>query len=349
VIVRRSWVLLAGMLSISIGAPAAELQAGATGLQHDVVFTDYSPLSGADEVARRNLSPLANAELARAIAEKHTVLRGQAIDLSVEAFDVYVPKVAPSQGYALLVFIPPWQKAHLPVDWASVLDKYGMIFVSASNSGNSEKILDRRIPLALLGAYNIMQRYPVDKDRVYISGMSGGSRVAMRVALAYPDVFRGAMLNAGSDPLGTEQAVVPPADLLRQFQDSSRLVYVTGALDTWNIEHDAVSRQSMHELCIFETSTETMDKASHEVAPPAALDHALRTLDSRRAPDPEKLSSCRARIARELSAKLQKVQELLGRGKPHDAWQALTKIDVGYGGLAAPASIELAMRIGDRR
>jgi hypothetical protein len=50
-----------------------------------------------------------------------------------------------------------------------------------------------------------------------------------------------------------------------------------------------------------------------------------------------------------LSAKLQKVQELLDRGKPHDAWQALTKIDVGYGGLAAPASIELSERIGDRR
>jgi hypothetical protein len=347
--VLRHWVLLTGALSISTGAPAAELQGGATGLQHDVVFTEYSPQSGSAEVARRNLSPLANAEMARVIADKHLALRVQAIDLSVEAFDIYVPAVAPPEGYGLLVFIPPWQKARVPVDWASVLDKHGMIYVSASNSGNTENILDRRIPLALLGAYNIMQRYPIDKDRVYVGGMSGGSRVAMRVALAYPDVFRGALLNAGSDPLGAGQAVVPPADLLRQFQDSSRLVYVTGTEDAWNIEQDVGSRRSMHEWCIFAVSTESMQRASHEVAPPLALDHALRTLDVRHAPDPEELSSCRARIARDLSAKLQKVQDLLDRGKPHDAWKALTKIDVRYGGLAAPRSIDLAERIGDRR
>jgi hypothetical protein len=338
---------------ISIGASAGETlneepPGDAKGLQSDAVFTEYFPASGSAELMRRLLSPLANREIARVSANSHTTLREQAIDLSQETFAVYVPAAAPPQGYALLSFIAPWQKGHLPAGWASVMDKHGMIFVSASNSGNAENIFDRRIPLALLGAHNIMQRYPVDRDRVYIGGMSGGARVAMRVALAYPDLFHGALLNAGSDPIGTGEPVLPPADLFQRFQ-SSRLVYVTGSVDTWNIDNDISSRQSMNAWCVFGTITETMQRAGHETASPAALDHALGTLDARASADSGKLAACRDRIARQSAAKLQEVKDLVDRDKPGDAWRLLAKIDLHYGGLAAPQSVELAQRIGDRR
>lgn len=50
-------------------------------------------------------------------------------------------------------------------------------------------------------------------------GFSGGSRVAEIAALAYPDVFRGAILNAGADPIDGQDGIdKPPADLLRAFQ-----------------------------------------------------------------------------------------------------------------------------------
>ena len=327
---------------------AVETQTAGSGLQREVIFGEYSPLSRSAEVARRMLSPLANEEIARVSANSHLTLREQAIDLAHERFAVYVPAQAPPQGFALLSFIPPWQGAALPSGWARVLDKHGMIFVSASNSGNSENTLDRRIPLALLGAYNIMQRYPIDKERVYVGGLSGGSRVAMRVALSFPDLFRGALLNAGSDSIGNDQAILPPADLLQLFQ-SVRLVYVTGTADSWNIENDIGSRQSMNDWCVFQTFTETMQRAGHEIAPPAALDHALSTLDARSAPNAEKLAECRQRVAKQLSAKLRDVNDLLDHGRPHDAWQQLVKLDVRYGGLAAPQSIEIGSRIGERR
>ena len=357
---RRPFLPALAALVISLGAGtgeardaaetpgAVETQTGGTGLQRDVIFGEYSPLSRSAEVARRMLSPLAMAEIARVSASSHLTLREQPIDLQHERFAIYVPATAPPQGYALLSFIPPWQGATLPSGWARVLDKHGMIFVSASNSGNSEKTLDRRIPLALLGAYNIMQRYPVDKDRVYVGGLSGGSRVAMRVALSFPDLFHGALLNAGSDSIGNDQAVLPPADLLQLFQ-STRLVYVTGTADTWNMENDVGSRQSMNEWCVFQTFTETMQRTGHEIAPPSALDHSLSTLDARSAPNTEKLADCRQRIAKQVSAKLQDVNDLLDHGKSHEAWQQLVKLDVRYGGLAAPQSLEIASRIGEHR
>ena len=239
------------ILTLPLISSAQEISDLTTGLQRNIVFSGYSPLSTSLEVIHRTLSPLANVEIA--LAAKNAPLRPQAVDLAQERFSVYVPARRPAQGYGLLVFIPPWQDAHLPPDWAAVLDEHGIIFVSAAKSGNDENVLDRRIPLALLGAYNVMQRYPINSDRVYIAGFSGGSRVALRTALAYPDLFRGALLNAGSDPIGGREALLPPDDLFVTFQSASRLVYVTGSEDDWNIQHDMQSRDSMKAWCVFGT------------------------------------------------------------------------------------------------
>lgn len=328
--------------SIASAQVTSELVAG---LQRSVTFSAYSPLSASLEVARRTLSPLANVEIAR-LRDR---LRPQAIDLAQESFSAYVPAHRPPQGYALLVFIPPWQDSRLPPGWATVLDELGMIFVSAAKSGNEENVIDRRIPLALLGAYNVMQRYPVNPDRVYVGGFSGGSRVAMRTAVAYPDLFRGALLNAGSDPIGGKEALLPPDDLFAQFQNSTRLVYVTGSQDSWNIQNDMLSRSSMQTWCMFATRVETMLNVGHEAATAYSLRRALLALEQHAAVDADKLSACRARIAKELAADLHDIAQLIDRDKPHDGWQSLTKLDVRYGGLAAPESIQLEQRIGSRR
>ena len=210
--------LLFGTWCTASPAFAQESPPPVTGLQHDVIFTEYSPLSRSVELARRLLSPLANIALSRASAA--SPLRLQAIDLSKETFVVYVPAKQPELGYGLLSFIPSWQNARMPAGWADVFDEKGVIFVSAAKSGNEENVIDRRIPLALLGAHNIMLRYRIDPGRVYVGGFSGGARVALRVALAYPDLFSGALLNAGSDPIADKEAFLPPDDLpaITQFE-----------------------------------------------------------------------------------------------------------------------------------
>jgi Phospholipase/Carboxylesterase len=345
-IITRTWLPVLAMAMMPLLAGAQETADSITGLQRNVIFLDYSPLSGSVELAHRALSPLANIEIARATT--NAALRPQAIDLTQEGFSIYVPARRPSQGYALMVFIPPWQDAHLPSGWATVLEQRGMVFVSAAKSGNEERVLDRRIPLALLGAYNVMQRYPIDPERVYIGGFSGGSRVALRTALAYPDLFRGALLNSGSDPIGDGEELLPPDDLFTKFQ-SSRLVYVTGSEDDWNIQHDMVSRDSMKAWCVFGTAIETMHRVGHASAVPYSLDRAIAALDQRPSVDQGKLSTCRARIAKELAVDLQRISELLDRDKPHDAWRSLTKADIHYGGLAAPEIDQLEQRIGAQR
>jgi len=316
-----------------------------TGLQSDVVFSDYTPLSSSAELVHRLLSPLNAVQVGKRLAHSAVGLRDQPIDLTQERFTVYVPSHPPARGYGLLVFVPAWENAMLPRGWAAILDRRGVIFVSAANSGNSANILDRRDPLALLGAHNIMQRFRVDPERIYVGGFSGGSRVALRLALGFPDLFRGAFLNAGSDPIGDAQVPLPPPELFARFQETTRIVYISGHDDAVNIDKDAASTQSMLEWCVFDWYAERSPWTGHEVAGPAVLRRALDMLDKHAEPKPARLNNCRLRINQELGKQIDQASDLLGAGNVDGARKLLNKIDARYGGLAAPRSVDLAARI----
>lgn len=334
--------LLLGLCGLPPCASAA-----AAGLQRDVVFTDYSPLSRSSELVRRTFSPLAVLRLQAALTRLGRSVREQSIDLAHERFVVYVPSTAPpAGGYALLVFIPPWPQAEVPEGWPAVLERHGTIFVSAADSGNDASVVDRREPLALLAAYNLMRRYPVDPHRVFVGGFSGGSRVALRLALAYPDLFRGALLNAGSDPIGTAEIPLPPADLFDRFRNATQLVYLTGTNDAVHLAQDARSRQSMQDWCVAHVDTESIPFTAHAVAPAAALNRALRTLlEEPASSSGERLAVCRQQVERELSAQLQRVQARLDGDTAASARRLLERIDARYGGLAAPRSTALFQAI----
>jgi dienelactone hydrolase len=341
---RASTACLLALSACGLERPARPQEAPApAGLQPEVAFSEYSPLSSNAELVRRLLTPLAAAEAQATLARSTQRLIEQSIDLAAERFLLYVPARAPPHGYAVLVFVPPWQEARLPPGWAAVLDRFGMIFVSAARSGNDANVLGRREPLALLAAVNVMRRYAAEAGHVYVGGFSGGARIALRLALGYPDVFRGALLNAGSDPLGEPGggAPPPPRELLQQLQESTRVVYVTGERDTDNLAMDARSLQSLRRWCVFNLDSESIPGAAHEVATPAALSAALRALLAPVDTHPSKLAACRSGIERNLDSQLQKVESLTAGGRRAEAQKLLTEIDVRFGGLAAPRSLAL--------
>jgi pimeloyl-ACP methyl ester carboxylesterase len=310
-------------------------------LNDNAVFADYTPLSSNTELARRLLTPLTDAQLPALIAKSGKPLREQPVDLAQEKFVVYVPATKPANGYGLLVFVPPWNAAKLPNAWADVLDQYGLIYVSAANSGNDANPIGRREPLAILAEANVVKRYPIDPSRIYVGGFSGGSRIAMRLALGYPDVFRGALLNSGSDPIGDSVVPLPPRDLFLRFQENSRLAYVTGEDDATVLQADHASRRAMQNWCVFNVENRDMRKTGHESADPTSLSWALDVLDKQPASDPSALAQCRAGIEAELEGKLQQVDSLVAGGKRDEAKALLKEIDGHYGGLAAPKTVEL--------
>ncbi len=331
------------------GAVCLVLAACATASGHletGVVFTRYTPLASNAEIVRRVLPPLTYRRVQEALAARRQQLADQAIDLAKERFDVYVPDAPPPPaGYGLVVFVAPWDDPTKPRTWQLPLDRHGLVFVSARNSGNDQPVLDRRLPLALLAYENVRARYPIDARRVYVMGFSGGGRVAERAALAYPDVFRGAILAAGTDPIdGSAGVYKPRAELFRQFQ-RSRLVLVTGDQD-WDIQHDdELALRALRAACVLGVTTESFH-GGHVAVDMRALDRALDDVEAPPALDERELARCNARVDQAIAARLAAAAATLVRGDREGARRQLKTIEAEFGGLAAAGLLALDARLG---
>ncbi|MEP7042265.1 MAG: hypothetical protein ABI843_04350 [Dokdonella sp.] len=321
----------------------------AAGAHNDVMFDNYSPLASSDELQRRLLSPLLAQALREHIAASGQALSEQSIDLAHERFAYYVPLgEPPAAGYGVLVFVSPWQQATLPRSWFAVLDRHATILVTAAASGNEENVIGRRVPLALTAYENIARRFRIDPSRAYVGGLSGGSRVTLRIALGYPDIFRGALLNAGSDHFGTLELPFPPTPLLQRFEQDVRLVYVTGTRDTTNAAIDRASRDSARDFCITNLLELPMRDLGHVLIDAGTLARALSALEAPVAATAE-IEACRARRAQAMAEQIARVEALLSRGDSGGAQAELASLDARFGALALPHSLDLARRVGQTR
>jgi hypothetical protein len=152
-------LLLACLAALATAASAGEAP---TGVRNDVTFSRYGDYSSSAELVRRLVTPLNAWRLQQRAAAGGVAITDQPINLAEERFALYVPAQAPPDGYALLVFVPPWDEAKVPADWTPVMDRHGMIFVSAAHIGNDTNLLDRRDPVSLLAAINVMAEYHVN-------------------------------------------------------------------------------------------------------------------------------------------------------------------------------------------
>jgi hypothetical protein len=261
-------VLLCALAALLGLAPPA--RAGTVSL---VTFTETTPLSSNAEIVRRMVSPETRAR----VIQSGVNLASQPLDPSAEQFLLYVPGDKPAGGYGLLVFVPPWKQARVPDGWADALDRQGLILVTAANSGNDADDFARRIPLALIAEQNTDKRYAIDPDEIFVGGFSGGARVAFKLALGYPDIFKGALLDAGADPIDTESLPLPPPDLFARFK-ASRLVFVTGDGDSGALRMDAASLSSLRTHCVLNTEEQVLPSVGHAIADGGAFASALEAL-----------------------------------------------------------------------
>jgi predicted esterase len=326
--------------------------AGAAGVSSVETFDAYSPLADAIELARRTQTPTTADRLERYVAATGTRVEAVPVDLREARFDVYVPSAPRADGrYGLMVWVSPFDEATGPGEFQGALDRHGMILVAARGSGNEQSLLVRRLPLALHAAHNILLRHAVDPERVYAGGYSGGSRTAFRLAIDFPDVFRGALLNAGSDVLGGEAISPPAADLLARVQARSRFVYVTGVRDLPNRVMDEASRVALQAHCVQAVERLQMSRGEHPRIDRRHFARALEWLDADGADpvDAGALAACRERLDGAVSAELDAVDARIAAGDFDGAGTLLADIDHRRGGLAAPRSIELARELAAHR
>ena len=307
--------------------------------QRAVVSEWPSPWADSRVLWPRLWSPV-QAEMYRDRLEKGEGPAGSGgIDLRAESFDVHVPPRRPKRGYGVLVFLPPSPSWPVPADWRNALDRAGLIYVAPRAAGNDQSVVGRRIPLILHALALIEARYPVDPRQRYVAGFSGGGRVAMWAAVAFPDLFSGALLFAGSDTIGTRGVVPPERQLVDRLVAQSRFVFVTGAKDVPNRRHDARSLRSLEAICVANITRISVPGLDHALPPGASFEAGLAELA--RAPEAPDTACLRARDAA-IASELDAIEAQLAAGQASAAAKRLQSLDQRVGGLAAPRSVELA-------
>lgn len=170
----------------------------------------------------------------------HSVEAPAAIDLGKEKFQIIVPAAYKhSEKWGVFVWISPGDAPGIPADWEPVLAARKLLFVGAFKSGNPRNVFDR-FRLAVAANTGMRERFNVDGRRVYVSGFSGGGRVASMLGVAYADMFSGAMpfmgVNFHEDiPAGGGKtfhaSYIPDAEVLAIGKKACRYVLMTGEKD----------------------------------------------------------------------------------------------------------------------
>lgn len=252
--------------------PAASQPAGT----HQV-FTERSPLSSLEAQNKRHGIRIES---------------NQRYELAAESFELFVP--GPSEDgrkFGILVWVNAGNRGALPRGWDGLLARHHLIGIGANNSGNQRGVAVR-FGLALDAVHNLRKLHPIDESRIYVSGVSGGGKVATMLAVIYPEVFTGSIPIVGtayfrSIPLSSDRSrswgpmfTRPPVRYLDQARQKGRFVFITGSNDS-----NRESVKDMYEAGFRKDGFKHVEYVEvpgmgHTLPPPEVIDRAIESLDA---------------------------------------------------------------------
>ncbi len=306
-----------------------------------------SPLGIATELVERQFGPLRAFQIHGKLASLG-LDKASSIKLADEHLLVRVPDKPAADGrYGLLIYLDSRAHAQFNLEWINTLDSHAVIFVSPDGAGDDAATFDRRIPLAL-DAYEYARRtYNLDSSRVYIAGDGGGSRVAQNLAMSFPDVFSGAIINSGAVELGTQALPVPAPALLERLRNQSRLVFATSTHDEPAFTEQRRSLKSLEAYCV--PGAEVFDNGhtlvGHAGINGLFLKDFLDSMGSPRSADASGQAACEDMLRRTASSALANIRQLNASGRHDDALKALVAFDSAYGRLFLQDEVALVKQI----
>jgi len=158
-----------------------------------------------------------------------------------QSYALYLPAAySPSRSWPIIFAFDAGGRGRTPVErYREAAERYGYIVVGSNNSRNGST----EIPKILAALTDdVSSRFAIDPNRVYMAGMSGGARVAFRIALASPHVA-GVIASSAGYPDSQPRKTLP-------FP-----VFATAGTEDFNhLEMRTLDRTltSPHRLIIFE-------------------------------------------------------------------------------------------------
>jgi hypothetical protein len=115
-----------------------------------------------------------------------------------QTYALYLPSnISPKRNWPIIYVFDPGARGPLAVETVSAAaEKYGYIVAASNNSHNGP--LGGFAEAADAMWRDTQTKLPVDEHRRYTAGMSGGARVATRIAMGCKDCIAGVIANAAS-------------------------------------------------------------------------------------------------------------------------------------------------------
>ena len=160
---------------------------------------------------------------------------------ATESYAVYVPSTySPDRPWNLLIAFHPGARGRLMVEkYEPAAEQYGYIVAGSNTSRNGPWSVSAAAVQAM--SADLGRRFSIDAERLYLTGMSGGARVAMQVALGKNNIA-GVIASSAGFPDSQSRAAVPFA------------VFGTAGTEDFNyIEMRLLDRNltSPHHLAVF--------------------------------------------------------------------------------------------------
>jgi predicted esterase len=153
-----------------------------------------------------------------------------------------------------------------------VLDRRNLVWIAAEGFGN-DKRTSQRVLVALMALKHLQRTLPLDRDRLYVGGMSGGGRVASQALSRFPGFFSGALCIVGADFVTPESALVPELA-------TKRVVFMTGDGDFNRREIRRVYSRFL-DVGVVRSHLIDLEDFGHQYPDAEQFDAALELLDRR--------------------------------------------------------------------
>ena len=146
-------------------------------------------------------------------------------DSTSQRYELFAPpRPARGPGLPLVLFVSAGPKPAGWAQWQAVCRQAGIAFASPFDAGN-DCPAPRRIRIVLDVLDDVRRRLPIDPDRTYLAGFSGGARIACGIAFALPELFGGAAVVGGAESLREESW------LRRRVAERLSVALITGETD----------------------------------------------------------------------------------------------------------------------
>jgi predicted esterase len=199
------------------------------------------------------------------------------VHLDQEKFYVFVPSnYRGREPFGLIAFVNAADRMSLPPDWKGMLKARKMLFIAPQDVGNGQPV-SRRLLLGIIALRKMTESYQIDPKRIYISGFSGGAKVACALAYTQPDLIRGALpICAAFLP---SDVVVDGEPLLKKVKSQVGFAIITGPKDFnhqgLGVIHDRLAAEK-YRVKLFDAPG-----MGHQLARATTLTAALNWLEGR--------------------------------------------------------------------